>query len=244
MKKTVGSVELDVVDVPPGASGGSWSFYAVLRRRNSTWVITRHATHGDAQLAVDALYVDLVQPILTGDVEGDAKPEPIPLILTCPGCNARHIDEGEFATKVHHTHSCQACGLTWRPAVVPTVGVQFLPRFKTIPVQVAWAVDVAREEVAGQSDEVRQLRMERDEARRERDEAYEGYRKVVKRLAVAEAADGRLPHKGYVQVGDTRVEVAPENVLRAKFDVHGKIVDLQIFDAAGGDFVGPRGDKP
>lgn len=55
---------------------------------------------------------------------------PIPIFLTCPACGARHIDEGEFATKAHHTHACQACGLTWRPALVPTVGVQFLPGFK------------------------------------------------------------------------------------------------------------------
>lgn len=60
--------------------------------------------------------------------------QPIPMFLTCPmpKCGARHIDEGEFATKPHHTHSCQECGLTWRPAVVPTVGVQFLPGFKNV----------------------------------------------------------------------------------------------------------------
>jgi rubredoxin len=57
-------------------------------------------------------------------------PVPVPMYLTCPKCNARHIDTGEFATKSHHTHSCQSCGLTWRPAVVPTVGVEFLPGFK------------------------------------------------------------------------------------------------------------------
>jgi hypothetical protein len=64
-------------------------------------------------------------------------PLPIPMRLTCPGtnpdgtlCGRLHIDEGEFATKPHHTHSCQYCGMTWRPAVVPTVGVQFLPGFK------------------------------------------------------------------------------------------------------------------
>lgn len=58
---------------------------------------------------------------------------PIPMILHCPECRARHVDVGEFATKVHHTHSCQICGFTWRPAVVPTVGVQFLPGFKNEP---------------------------------------------------------------------------------------------------------------
>jgi hypothetical protein len=58
---------------------------------------------------------------------------PVPIVLHCPECRARHIDEGEFATKAHHTHSCQSCGLTWRPAVVATVGVQFLPGFKNDP---------------------------------------------------------------------------------------------------------------
>jgi hypothetical protein len=62
---------------------------------------------------------------------------PIPMRLHCPArlddgtmCGALHVDRGEFATKPHHTHSCQKCGHTWRPAVVPTVGVQFLPGFK------------------------------------------------------------------------------------------------------------------
>lgn len=55
---------------------------------------------------------------------------PIQMKLTCPKCCAEHIDKGEFATKEHHTHACQSCGLVWRPAVVATVGVQFLPGFK------------------------------------------------------------------------------------------------------------------
>ncbi len=54
----------------------------------------------------------------------------IPMILSCPICHRRHIDKGEFATKPHHTHACQHCGQVWRPAVVATVGVQFLPGFK------------------------------------------------------------------------------------------------------------------
>ncbi len=55
--------------------------------------------------------------------------EPIPMILFCPNGH-RHIDVGRFAKQVHHSHACQTCGLVWRPAVVPTVGVQFLPGFK------------------------------------------------------------------------------------------------------------------
>lgn len=72
---------------------------------------------------------------------GKRDPRPIPMRLPCPGavpdghgglrpCGELHIDEGVFATKPHHTHSCQVCGMTWRPAVVPTVGVRFLPGFK------------------------------------------------------------------------------------------------------------------
>lgn len=56
--------------------------------------------------------------------------KPLEMLLWCPNCGARHLDVGEFATKVHHTHACQSCGMVWRPAVVPTVGVLFLPGFK------------------------------------------------------------------------------------------------------------------
>lgn len=55
---------------------------------------------------------------------------PIPMILTCPSCNTRHVDRGRFAVSPHHTHACQGCGMCWRPAIVATVGVSFLPGFK------------------------------------------------------------------------------------------------------------------
>jgi hypothetical protein len=55
---------------------------------------------------------------------------PLPMRLICPSCRALHIDEGEFATKPHHTHACQICGEVWRPAVCHTVGVRFLPGFR------------------------------------------------------------------------------------------------------------------
>lgn len=55
---------------------------------------------------------------------------PIPMVLTCPMCRERHVDKGRFATHPHHTHACQRCGMVWRPAIVATVGVQFLPGFK------------------------------------------------------------------------------------------------------------------
>lgn len=55
---------------------------------------------------------------------------PIPMIMSCPRCEGRHIDKEPWATRRHHTHACQHCGHNWRPAVEPTVGVQFLPGFK------------------------------------------------------------------------------------------------------------------
>jgi rubredoxin len=59
------------------------------------------------------------------------KEKPVPMILFCPVCHARHIDEGKFATHGHATHACQNCGVVWKPALVDTVGVQFLPGYKS-----------------------------------------------------------------------------------------------------------------
>lgn len=55
---------------------------------------------------------------------------PIEMLLWCPQCHERHLDLGEFATKPHHTHACQRCGMVWQPAIVATVGVEFLPGFR------------------------------------------------------------------------------------------------------------------
>ena len=59
-----------------------------------------------------------------------SKEPAIEMLLWCPSCGIRHIDVGEFRSKLHHTHACQGCGMVWRPAVVNTVGVAFLPGFK------------------------------------------------------------------------------------------------------------------
>jgi predicted RNA-binding Zn-ribbon protein involved in translation (DUF1610 family) len=53
----------------------------------------------------------------------------IPMILHCPMCCERHIDEADFAEVAHHTHACQGCGFVWRPAKVNTHGVRFLPGY-------------------------------------------------------------------------------------------------------------------
>jgi hypothetical protein len=60
----------------------------------------------------------------------EASKAPVRMLLWCPMCGARHVDAGVYATIPHHTHACQSCGVVWRPAIVPTVGVAFLPGFK------------------------------------------------------------------------------------------------------------------
>lgn len=58
----------------------------------------------------------------------------VPMLLWCPNGH-RHIDKGRFAEKGHENHACQTCGIVWRPALVDTIGVQFLPGFKDEPVE-------------------------------------------------------------------------------------------------------------
>src|SRR5579863_1572865 len=50
---------------------------------------------------------------------------PIEEELHCPSCGARHIDEGEWETRLHKTHLClnPDCNRQWRPFEYPTVGV-------------------------------------------------------------------------------------------------------------------------
>lgn len=72
----------------------------------------------------------------TVDQRDSALESPVPMVLFCPECTERHIDTGEFAERPHHTHACQACGFVWRPAVVATVGVRFLPGFRDADVAV------------------------------------------------------------------------------------------------------------
>lgn len=55
---------------------------------------------------------------------------PIPLVMHCPECGERHIDEGALATEPHRTHACQECGFLWAPSHLATVGVRFLPGCK------------------------------------------------------------------------------------------------------------------
>ena len=65
--------------------------------------------------------------VIATPVEEPAAAEPIPMLLYCPECCARHVDVHEWATTPHRSHVCQECGHIFRPALVATVGVIFLP---------------------------------------------------------------------------------------------------------------------
>ena len=117
--------------------GGDWASYDDTQQNEDT--IRREITacfDRLAEISARALYASGLRadssfhdgPVIP--LTEPAEPGPVPMILYCPMCTERHVDEGEFETKPHHTHSCQHCGHTWRPAVVSTVGVMYLPGFK------------------------------------------------------------------------------------------------------------------
>lgn len=79
----------------------------------------------------------LVWAELQTALDGCEHPPPIDMVLHCPQCHQQHIDEPERETSVcgdgresqwtnppHRSHMCKGCGLIWRPADVPTNGVQ------------------------------------------------------------------------------------------------------------------------
>lgn len=100
-----------------------------MKRLSLKQIDTELTNAEDAILEIDSRVMKLEQII------EPKKPESsfIPMILNCPLCHARHIDVGIFAVKPHHTHACQSCGHCWRPAIVNTCGVHFLPGFKDKP---------------------------------------------------------------------------------------------------------------
>lgn len=90
--------------------------------------------HNDIKARVEATMRLRGSPIMSSAIIDDVieivRSVPVPMRLHCPECKMLHIDVGEFATKPHRDHACQSCGMIWRPALVPTVGVRFLPGSK------------------------------------------------------------------------------------------------------------------
>lgn len=85
-----------------------------------------------------------------------AAQEPIDMVLHCPKCGLQHIDAPDERTpgwknEPHRSHLCHGCGHIWRPADVPTNGVQAIttkgkadsPIATPQPAVTAGAVDAA-----------------------------------------------------------------------------------------------------
>lgn len=75
------------------------------------------ASPGNLVAVLGRLIAELPRPAL-----------PLRLVITCPACGKQHVDEGEWATRLHRTHQCQdhGCLHEWRPSTLYTVGVASL----------------------------------------------------------------------------------------------------------------------
>lgn len=54
---------------------------------------------------------------------------PVPMLLFCPQCGVKHVDAPDERTPdwtnpPHKSHLCHGCGCIWRPADIPTEGVE------------------------------------------------------------------------------------------------------------------------
>ena len=60
--------------------------------------------------------------------ENERLKAPIDMVLACPSCKCLHVDTPEpekgWLNPPHKSHLCHYCGVIWRPADVPTNGVQ------------------------------------------------------------------------------------------------------------------------
>jgi len=49
---------------------------------------------------------------------------PEEMIILCDQCHTLHVDDGDFATRPHRTHTCHHCGRDFTIKSAPTVGVR------------------------------------------------------------------------------------------------------------------------
>ena len=72
------------------------------------------------------------------------EPAPVPMILHCPTCGTQHIDLPDerigWTNPPHKSHLCLACGCIWRPADVPTTGVE---KIETVGKADTWRAGVS-----------------------------------------------------------------------------------------------------
>ncbi len=90
--------------------------------------------------------------------------EPIDMVLHCPACGMQHIDAVEelpmpmpgssfegsagWANPPHRSHLCHGCGHIWRPADVPTNGVEAVKTCGKADSKLAAPTDTLRAQLA------------------------------------------------------------------------------------------------
>lgn len=87
--------------------------------------------------------------------------EPVPMILFCPVCGERHIDQpdpaNEWTNPPHRSHLCAACGHIWRPADICTVGVETIQTRGRLDGQTAQRAAPMHHDQPGSADAARKV---------------------------------------------------------------------------------------
>ena len=66
----------------------------------------------------------LCEQMANGELVPASEVRPVEMQLRCPQCDKKHVDRGEWETKLHRSHLCECCGHVWRPFEYYTVGVR------------------------------------------------------------------------------------------------------------------------
>lgn len=113
--------------------------------------------------------------------EARADRDPIPMMLHCPRCSIQHVDapDGEWTNPPHRSHLCHACGCIWRPADVPTAGVQSIETRGKADTSIACLPACTAGYAELRRDMDRRIRAERAEAMRECVEIAEAHLHLV-----------------------------------------------------------------
>lgn len=78
------------------------------------------------------LFIDMLENarMLAAEKLGDKVEEqqPLDMVLHCPKCGLQHVDKPDpislWSNPPHRSHLCHSCAHVWRPADVPTNGVE------------------------------------------------------------------------------------------------------------------------
>lgn len=114
---------------------------------------SRHYAESNVRIDANMLKVALLDGFENGFAAGAAGGEPVPMLLFCPRCFEQHVDDAmpdvcelcglslaehpavgtvpsacfvftAWLNPPHKSHRCNSCNHVWRPADVPTEGVQ------------------------------------------------------------------------------------------------------------------------